>query len=131
MDIKHLIGFLIGLNIILTGYLTATHSNDNVFCVVTSSCDLVQNSKYALLFGIPLSEIGLLSFSLLGLCYLFKKDNFIRKIYVLGSVVGGLGAIYFLGIQAFILKSFCSTCVLVDIIAIIIAILVVYVQTHR
>lgn len=131
MNTKQIIGFLIGLNIILTGYLTLNKTNDNTFCLITSSCDVVQNSIYSSLFGIPLSNLGLLSFSLLGLCYLFQSDHLIRKLFVLGALLAGILAIYFIILQAFVIRAFCSSCLIIDGIAIAITCLVIYYQLNR
>lgn len=51
---------LAGLGMLLTGFLTLTVSGDSapLFCGPESGCDIVQNSRYATLLGLPLALWG-------------------------------------------------------------------------
>jgi uncharacterized membrane protein len=56
-------------------YVFVTHSlGYKLFCPFATGCDTVQDSPYAVLFGIPVSLLGMLGFSayialaLIGLC---------------------------------------------------------------
>ena len=80
-----IIFFLSIVGIFLSGYLTQIHYSKNSSpCDVntTLSCSTVNRSKYAELFGIPVTLMGLLGYSLLGLLsfLLLKQNNLISKI---------------------------------------------------
>lgn len=114
--------FIFGIALIgLTGFLDSVYLTAKRFlggpipCFVFTGCDTVAQSPYALLFGIPLSVIGMffyLSVILLAIFYFETKQEIAMKIFSLLSVVGFLASVYFIYLQAFIIKAFCFYCVL-------------------
>lgn len=75
-------------------------------------CKKVQYSKYSKMFGIPNPFLGFLMYSaLFVLAYLFTQ-NLITFNYI--QVVVGIGflfSLYFTIIQAFVLRAWCTWCV--------------------
>jgi uncharacterized membrane protein len=108
----------------------------SICTVVTdgNGCQLVQTSKYAQIFGVNNPWYGIAGFFVLALAaFLFVKtgkDNF-EYIVLLGSLMAGLMAIYFLYVQTFLLQIYCIFCVIVDIISLIILGLAKYIVLKR
>ncbi len=117
---------LILLEILLTAYLFIESSSSGL-CLGGADCASVQNSEYGSLFGIKLSFFGLAMFILLlGLFLATERYRWIYLLFFTGAVLGFVFAIYFISIQLFILKKFCSSCILIDSIAIVIFIVTLY-----
>lgn len=108
-----LVGFIGFLDSV---YLTAKRfAYGPIPCFVFTGCDTVAQSPYALLFGIPLSVIGIffyLAVILLAIFYFEAKQKIAMKIFSLLSVFGFLASVYFVYLQAFVIKAFCFYCIL-------------------
>ncbi len=114
--------FLIGITLVgFTGFLDSVYLTAKRFvggpipCFVFTGCDTVAQSPYALLFGVPLSVIGMfyyLSVILLVVFYFGTKQQIAMKVFSLLSVVGFLASVYFIYLQAFVIKAFCFYCIL-------------------
>ena len=114
--------FLLGITLIgFIGFLDSVYLTAKRFiggpipCFVFTGCDTVAQSPYALLFGVPLSVIGIfyyLSVILLVVFYFETKQQIAMKMFSLLSVVGFLASIYFIYLQAFVIKAFCFYCIL-------------------
>ena len=125
--IKGLIGILIVAELILTGYASYTaHFQQTAFCVFGTSCNDVQKSVYGSLFNIPVSDLGLIAFSILFMIYLFTYKHKPSKSFITLTIIGALSSFYFLFIQFFILKKVCSTCLVIDLFMLIITTLTLY-----
>ncbi len=121
-----ILGFLIILEIVICAYIGLTHGN-NYLCTVASNCSYVQNSIYSTLFGMKLAWFGVLCFSILFLLFLIARFN--KKSYWMffaASIIGSGFAIYFILLQAFVLKQFCRECLFIDGIMILMLIIVVF-----
>lgn len=126
---RGLIGLLIIFNIILSGVLIYNSHYGNQICLTGGDCAEVQNSQYSQLFGIKLTNLGIIAFVLLlGLYILYiKKTNlYLEKLFLIASVLGGLMALYFIYIQFVLIGKICSNCMIIDSFAIIISILSLY-----
>ena len=104
---------LVGLGDAL--YLTVQHlTGQSVRCAVVTGCSAVLSSRYATLGGIPTAAYGLgayfTAFSLATLA-LFGS---VRAVQLLRLTVGAMVAasLWFLYLQAFVLRSFCTWCLL-------------------
>lgn len=118
------IRILLLLELALSAYLVYLNASQAGFCVIGSSCDEVWNSKYADVLGIPMTTFGLIAFSiLLLLSFLRTKNIWFDRIFIMFSGFGALFALYLLSVQAFVLKRFCSTCLIIDALMIAIALL--------
>lgn len=114
-----LLGFGVSLYLAITHYLGFT-----VPCDITHGCEVVLNSKYSMLLGLPLSVWGIGYFTAVIVSALLANHYFVwRRLLTLLLSVGALGALVFLGIQFFILKKVCQYCLTTDITSIILLIL--------
>lgn len=89
----------------------------SVICDIEQGCSVVQNSTYAYTFGIKNSVYGVAVFSVLFLVILMQivkpgknREKFIKFSLLLGTLI----ALYFLGLQIFILKAYCKYCFIAD-----------------
>lgn len=80
-------------------------------------CDVVNASRYSVLFGIPLALYGVIGFGLILLIALFGKRILIVAEYVdlmlFGlSLAGFLFSLYLTYLEAFVLHAYCQWCLL-------------------
>ena len=122
-----ILGLLIIFEIILSAYIGFSSQQNSFLCNVGSSCDTVQNSIYGTLFGIKLAWFGVACFSILFILFLIARVN--KKLYwmfFLASIIGAGMAVYFIALQVFVLKQICKECILIDGIAILMLIIVIF-----
>ena len=121
-DIIVILG-VVGLGISL--YLAITHYlGYTVPCDITHGCEVVLNSKYSMLLGLPLSVWGIAYFSAVIVSALLANHYLVwRKILTLVLGVGALASLCFLSIQFFIIKKVCQYCLTTDILSILLFIL--------
>ncbi len=131
MKLKKIILALLILLTALVIYLAIKESSGSTVCLVnadSTNCLSVQNSKYGSLFGVKVIYLGAIALVALTLLYIFAntknkyRQNF-KEIYLLGTVIAALSAIYFLSIQFFILQTLCSSCLVIDTALLLIVIL--------
>lgn len=87
-------------------------------CVVVRGCETVNQSPYATVGPVPVALIGLAGYALLVLLLLLQRSGPARLrepagygVYALS--VGGTGfALYLTAVEAFVLRAFCSFCLL-------------------
>src|SRR3989344_2853103 len=129
-----LIVFLLVLLSAFSGYLVYQEVFPGKgFCIVNpqtgiSNCSIVQASQYSTLLGIRLTYLGFAASIILLVLYLISKSkhkqkNSSYKSYLLLVMIGLILAVYFISIQAFILKIFCPNCMVFDSTMILTAIL--------
>jgi uncharacterized membrane protein len=124
-NLVFLIVSLMILELILTGFLAYTNltSSASGFCVAgkgVSECNTVQNSIYGELFGVKLGILGFFAFLILLGVFIYEEKSKQNGLFFVLASVGALFAVYFIYIQLVVLKQICSTCVVVDGIAIVI-----------
>jgi uncharacterized membrane protein len=113
-----ILGFLGFLD---AAYLTILHYKNIIPpCTVTSGCERVLTSKYAMIGPIPVSLIGSLFYlSIIILCILILtnyKKAFLDTFYLLTGA-GFIVSIVLIFIQEILLKAFCQYCILSEIIS--------------
>lgn len=89
-------------------------------CFITSGCDTVSKSPYSVLFGIPLSLLGMVFYlgtGLLAVLYFDTKSTVVAKLIPLATAFGFLSSAYFIYIQKFKIGAFCIYCIISAIIA--------------
>jgi len=121
-----ILGLLIIFEIALCAYVGLSSQND-FLCTIGSSCDGVQNSIYGTLLGIKLAWFGVACFSILLILFLIARVN--KKMYwmfFLASIIGALLAVYFIALQVFVLKQICMECVVIDGMAILMLVIVIF-----
>jgi len=121
-----LVGFATSIYLTVTKYLGVA-----VPCDLTQGCETVLSSKYSVIFGIPLSVLGIAFFSSVIVSALLANHYAVwRKIltFVLGA--GSLGSLVFLSLQFFVIKQVCQYCLLVDVLTIVLLVLDLNIE-HR
>ena len=97
-------------------YLTAQDlAGRHVICMVTTGCDAVLMSRYAKLPGdIPLAALGALAYFTVFSLATLSATNYARTTTLLRIVVAAMFAfsLWLLYLQAFVLRAFCSYCLL-------------------
>ena len=97
-------------------YLTVEHlSGQSVRCMVVSGCDEVLQSSYATVAGgVPVAAVGLAAyFTVFSLATLaaFGYDGARRLLTPLAAVMF-LATLWFLYLQAFVIRAFCTYCLI-------------------
>ncbi len=108
------IGFAVSLFLAITHYLGFA-----VPCDITKGCEVVLNSKYSILLGLPLAVWGVGFYGAIIVCALLANHYgpFRRLLtWLLGA--GAIGSGIFLYIQFFVLGKACQYCLLVDLLTI-------------
>jgi len=100
------------LGMVLSGYLTFTAWQGKLvaFCTQGAGCDVVLNSRWSTLFGMPTSFWGFLTYALLGaVAWNRYADNQWRWAWVI-SLFGVLFSLYLTSISLLELKATCPYC---------------------
>ncbi|MFH1173681.1 MAG: vitamin K epoxide reductase family protein [archaeon] len=103
-----LLGFVISL-------FSFSHLNAAV-CPV-GGCESVQQSTYGYAFGLPNSLIGIAGFGILFVLAFVarsRKSEVLFAFLAAGCVLAGLLALWFLFVQAVLLRTFCTLCLVAD-----------------
>ncbi len=126
---RHYLGFIFVIAAIgITIYLLRTTllGAQAAGCGPDSNCDDVLSSKYAYIGPIPVSLLALPLYIIIGLSHgLSLKGK--RNLDLLGnasSILVVLSAIYFVGLQVFIIGSYCPYCIATHVFASVAGILV-------
>lgn len=113
-------------------YVFVTHSlGYELFCPFATGCDAVQNSPYAVLFGIPVSLLGMLGFTayialaLIGLRSGEAARGYLHALMVL-SVVEVTFTSYMAYLQVAVIRAVCSWCMLSAALTVALAVLTIY-----
>lgn len=113
-----LILVLIGIGV--SGYLTYVKATDEPMVCVENGpfrCDVVQNSAYAELFGVPIAYLGLAVYFLIGgLMLVQDRNEFFREngmLLTFGVVLFAfIYSMYLVYVQGVILQSWCQWCLI-------------------
>ena len=105
--------FILGLiiSVIITSQVSSS------ICLTGRGCEIVNNSVYGSMLGIKNSVYGIFIFSIMILLTLFhisKPNKHTRRIIHAGIIAGSGIAVYFLYLQAFVIRDFCSYCLMID-----------------
>jgi uncharacterized membrane protein len=79
------------------------------FCDAGSGCDVVQNSAWARLFGVPLPWWGFAAFALLGLGALKRASR--RPLVIAVATMGFAISIYLMAVSWWVIEATCAYCV--------------------
>ncbi len=88
----------------------------------TSSCSVVQHSKYEKVLGVSNSYFGIIAFTLLIFILIFQIINPSKnkaRIIALGITMSSIAATYFILLQLFVIKAICPYCMIIDILTLI------------
>lgn len=123
------------LGIFDTGYLSFVHLFAEQTCGRWVGCTFVLSSPHSRIFGVPLSALGLGAYICLAFltlrAYVFKKKiHEVPWIFCI-SLIGSLISIYFIYIQASLIKHWCPFCLLSSILIISIFVLNISFHIHN
>lgn len=122
---------LAGVGVLLTAYLLIVHlsSGDALFCAAGSSCDIVQESRWSTLFGLPMALWGLGLYALIALASVTgsRAATRWRRLFTL-SLIGVLVSVYLTLVGWFALQAFCLWCLIS--LALIVAIFVLVLRSR-
>jgi len=99
--------------IALTCYLTFTawFGVKPAFCGADSNCDLVQQSRWSTLLGLPLALWGLLTYALLArLVWRLRSRPNSWRTALFVAVIGAAVSWYLTAVSAFAIEAFCAYC---------------------
>ena len=109
---------------LISFYLTLTHYRDLIPpCYVTSGCESVVTSRYATVLGIPLALIGTLYFVVmfyLGIALTTGHRGLVVRAYDLLAFGGVLAAAALVLLQAVVLRAYCTFCLAIEAIVLLI-----------
>mgnify|MGYP001609963985 CR=1 FL=1 len=110
MAVFSLVGFLDA------AYLTLVHYNRGALsCYIFEGCDKVTTGPYSVIFGIPVSLLGVIyyfSVFITTILYFDTKGNFFLRALSIFPVAGFLASLWFLYLQLFVIKAICFYCVI-------------------
>ena len=95
-------------------FLAAEHYRGVIPPCSIGGCETVLNSKYAAIFGVPVSLLGALYYltiAVLLFIYFDTKKEVFLKIPLHISITGFIFSLYFMTVMFFVLKAFCPYCV--------------------
>lgn len=117
-----------GIGTLLSAYLLAgslTHTA--LYCPLGSGCDIVQSSRYATVFGIPVAALGMLYYAILLLLAIKPATATTRWRSAFPLAAAGLAASgVFVVIQQAAIHATCSLCVLSALLSATIFVYLVY-----
>ncbi len=102
-------------------------------CDPDKGCDVVNSSSYGSTLGIKNSVYGMFVFSFmitLTLFHIRKPNNNTRRIIHAAVILGSVIALYFLYLQFFIIRVFCTFCMIIDFGLLISLIFLFYLWEH-
>lgn len=91
-----------------------------------NSCTSVQESKYGSVAGIPVAILGIIAFTVFTTILtlgLIQDKVWQRLLILIGAITAGISGIIFISIQAFILNTYCTYCLVIDSLSIVLLIL--------
>jgi uncharacterized membrane protein len=113
-------GALAGLTI--ASYLTIVHFQGGVPVCATNGCEIVQQSRYAALLGVPVALLGTFTFGVLLLSSALRKPIAVVGVGAAGlALVAVLFAGYLVYVQLVVLDAVCMWCVASDALTAVVA----------
>lgn len=108
----------------------AEHSDSGIplICDIKnlSGCNIVASSQYSYIFGMPISELGVIFYSImfaLAALELIIFDRLLRRVLQVFALIGVSVSIFSTVVQVFIIKALCIYCLASTLITFIIFIL--------
>lgn len=80
-----------------------------------TGCDTVDKSPYSVFLGIPLSAYGMVFYLIIGflsILYIDTRKALIAKMILPVASLGFVLSVYFIYLQAFVIKAFCIFCLI-------------------
>lgn len=95
---------------------------EKIVCLLDSKCDEVVHSQYSTFLGVPIEVFGMIYFGLIGLFFISalliaEFDSIYLALFILITTFGAfVFSIYLSTIQLFIIKQYCSWCLISSIL---------------
>lgn len=99
-----------------------------------NGCNVVANSSYSRIFGIPLAEYGVFFYGalfILAALELVLFDQFLRRLLQAAALIGVAASLYFTLVQIFFIGAFCIYCSASAIIALLVFIVATRIEPLR
>jgi uncharacterized membrane protein len=95
-------------------YLTVEHYQNVVPpCSVSGGCEEVLTSRFATIYGVPISLVGAAYYFLIlvgAFSFLESRNTVFLKWALLLAIVGFIASLWFVYLQAFVIRSYCAYC---------------------
>ena len=100
----------------IAAYLTYVHYRSAaLICTIGGGCETVQDSKYAVLAGIPVAVLGL-AFWIAALALTVWNSELARTLTAALSIAGLAFAVYLVILQLFVIDAICIWCMANDVV---------------
>lgn len=136
--LKILVILLSSAGFTLSLYIHSTKkASGKLVCPLEGSCETVVHSDYSKLLGINLEVIGMFYYLAIGLLYTFFAfapvivPEFMFYAVVGVSLTSFLFSLYLTGIQAFVLRHWCTWCLFSALLCTLILILTLYISDSK
>ena len=105
------LGVLAAVGLIIGAYLTWTHFLGVAPVCISGSggCETVQSSRYATIFGVPVSTLGVVAYAGLLLSAALRGEVGVY-LGLLISLVGSLFSVYLTYLEVFVIHALCQWC---------------------
>jgi uncharacterized membrane protein len=102
-------------------YLTVVHYQGGVPVCASDGCKVVQRSRYAELFGVPVALLGALAFGTLLASALLQSPVVLAGAAAL-ALASVVFAFYLVYVQAVVLDAICTWCIASDALSAVVAV---------
>ena len=99
----------------VAAYLTYVHYRPAALICTTGGCETVQQSKYAVLAGIPVAVLGLVAWTA-ALVLAIWDSELARTLLLAIALVAFAFAVYLVILQLFVIDAVCTWCMLNDLL---------------
>ena len=92
-------------------YLSIKHGS-TVPCTITHGCEQVLTSRFAEIYGVPISWVGLAFYLTVFSCAIFEVFDVARTLRIVFwlGLAGFLISLVLVGLQAFVIHAYCQYC---------------------
>jgi uncharacterized membrane protein len=106
----------------IAGYLLYERWTGGAPVCGTGGCEIVQNSKYAKIAGVPVALLGLIAYLAIFVTALSRSEP--ARVAGAAIALGGLVfAVYLIYVQAALIDAFCQWCLASDVIIALLALM--------
>ncbi len=106
--------------LVIAAYLTAVHYRGGVPVCAGGGCEVVQRSRYAELFGVPVALLGTLVFTTLLVSAVLRAPVVVAGAAAV-ALAGVAFAAYLVYVQVVVLDAICVWCVASDALSVVVA----------
>jgi uncharacterized membrane protein len=112
--LKPIILALSALGVVLSLYLTYIHFSESraAFCAAGTDCDMVRQSGFSTIMGVPVAALGVAGYSVILIVFLtsMKKRTKWLLLYIL-ALAGFVFSAYLTYLELFVIKAVCMYCI--------------------